>query len=272
MNRIRDQAIIVKEGLINKILPVDELPAGQHEILHCIYFDPDLLTCRYMAQRVNCFRLIPFPIAFTKCMSIAGQVGRSSSCLLSATNTVTVFHQCIDAVRKYQDANGQGVIGLHIEGPWINPLKRGAHISDLIHSPAMEEVKALINYGKGIIKMITLAPEVCSPEIIAFISSENIIVSAGHSNATYQQGIDAFNSGIPAATHLFNAMSSFHHREPGLPGAVMQHNKVMASIIPDGYHVNFEAISIAKKNYERTPVHYYRCSNGNIHRCLSTYF
>jgi N-acetylglucosamine-6-phosphate deacetylase len=139
------------------------------------------------------------------------------------------------------------VAGLHIEGPWINPEKRGAHTREHIHSPEMNEVKTLIEYGKGIIKMITLAPEVCSREVLEFLSSENIILSAGHSNATYQQGIDAFNAGIPAATHLFNAMSAFHHREPGLPAAVMQHNKVMASIIPDGYHVDFEVISIAKK-------------------------
>src|SRR6476659_740662 len=111
----------------------------------------------------------------------------------------------------------------------------------------MKEVEALVRYGKGIIRMITLAPEVCSRDVIEYLTSENIILSAGHSNATYQEGIDAFNAGIPVATHLFNAMSAFHHREPGLPAAVMQHNKVMASIIPDGHHVDFDVISIAKK-------------------------
>ena len=74
-----------------------------------------------------------------------------------------------------------------------------------------------------------------------------IIISAGHSNATFAEATNAFNNGIHLTTHLFNAMSPFHHREVGLAGAVMQHPTVMCSIIADGYHVDFEAIKIAKK-------------------------
>jgi N-acetylglucosamine-6-phosphate deacetylase len=165
----------------------------------------------------------------------------------AATNTMEVFYKCIDAIKNYRAENGIGVLGLHIEGPWINKLKRGAHIESLIHSPTLDQVKKLLSYGHGVIKMITLAPEVCSKEVIDLIAENDIIISAGHSNATFAEGIDAFDNGIPAATHMFNAMSALHHREPGLPGAIMQHPAVMASIIPDGYHVDFNMISIAKK-------------------------
>ncbi|MGI8581140.1 MAG: N-acetylglucosamine-6-phosphate deacetylase, partial [Chitinophagaceae bacterium] len=130
---------------------------------------------------------------------------------------------------------------------WINKLKRGAHIESLIHSPTLDEAKELLAYGKGVIKMITLAPEVCSREVINLILSSDIIISAGHSNATFGEGINAFDNGIATATHLFNAMSPLHHMEPGLPGAILQHSSVMASIIPDGYHVDFEMISISKQ-------------------------
>ena len=95
--------------------------------------------------------------------------------------------------------------------------------------------------------MITLAPEVCNKKVIDLIVKNQVIVSAGHSNATFAEGTAAFDNGIETATHLFNAMSPLHHREPGLPGAVLQHPTVMASIIPDGYHVDFEMISIAKQ-------------------------
>jgi N-acetylglucosamine-6-phosphate deacetylase len=164
-----------------------------------------------------------------------------------ATNTYDVFRNCIDAVKNYWEDGGKGVIGLHVEGPWLHKKKRGAHIESLIHSPGIEEVKSLLEYGKGVIRMITLAPEVCSAKIIALIRSYGVNVSAGHSNANYQEGVEAFDTGITAATHLFNAMSPLQHREPGLVGAILNHPSVMCSIIPDGYHVDFAALTIAKK-------------------------
>ncbi|MBL7738373.1 MAG: N-acetylglucosamine-6-phosphate deacetylase [Chitinophagaceae bacterium] len=163
-----------------------------------------------------------------------------------ATNTYDVFYQCIDAVKDYWGKDGKGVLGLHIEGPWINPVKRGAHIESLIHSPSVRQVEELLNYGKGVIKIITLAPEVCSKEVTDLILSHDIIISAGHSNATYNEAITGFSHGISAVTHLYNAMSPLQHRQPGLVGATMDHNSVRASIIPDGHHVDYAAIRIAK--------------------------
>src|SRR5258706_862062 len=96
--------------------------------------------------------------------------------------------------------------------------------------------------------MITLAPEVCSQEVIDLILSHGIIISAGHSNATYKEAMNGFSQGINTVTHLFNAMSPLHHREPGLAGATLDSDKVSASIIPDGHHVDFAAIRIAKKS------------------------
>jgi N-acetylglucosamine-6-phosphate deacetylase len=90
-----------------------------------------------------------------------------------------VFYKCIDAVRAYWKEGGEGVLGLHIEGPWINPIKRGAHIESLIHSPTVNEVSELLEYGKGVIKMITLAPEVCSKEVITLIESYSIVFPPG---------------------------------------------------------------------------------------------
>jgi N-acetylglucosamine-6-phosphate deacetylase len=164
-----------------------------------------------------------------------------------ATNTPDVFRQCIDAVRDYWAAGGKGIWGLHLEGPWINAKKRGAHIADFIHSPSLEEVVEMLEYGKDVIKIITLAPEVCSAEVIEVIRSYDITISAGHSNASFEEATMAFNNGIGAATHLYNAMSPLQHRAPGLVGACLLHPTAKASIIADGYHVDFEAIKIAKE-------------------------
>lgn len=164
-----------------------------------------------------------------------------------ATNSTQVFYKCIDAVRAYWNEGGQGCIGLHIEGPWLHPQRKGAHIERFIHAPDLLEVKQLLEYGKGVITMITLAPEVCKREVIEMIQAAGIVVSAGHSNASYHEGMDAFNAGISAATHLYNAMSPLQHRAPGLVGAIFDHPGVMASIVPDGYHVDVAAMRIAKK-------------------------
>jgi N-acetylglucosamine-6-phosphate deacetylase len=175
---------------------------------------------------------------------------KEGTCLFQptlATNTIDVFKQAIDAVRAYRKAGGKGVHGLHLEGPWINPVKRGAHLESLVHSPSVEEVKDLLAYGKDVITTITVAPEVCSKEVIDLILSQDIIISAGHSNATYQQALHCFDEGITTVTHLYNAMSFLHHREPGLVGACFQHPEIMASVIPDGHHVDFTMISIAKR-------------------------
>ena len=99
---------------------------------------------------------------------------------------------------------------IHLEGPWNNTIKRGAHIESLIHPPAITEAEELLNYGKGVIRMITLAPEVCSNEVIDLILSHNIVISAGHSNATYEEAKRSFANGINVIQYDLEAgLSSF---------------------------------------------------------------
>ena len=164
-----------------------------------------------------------------------------------ASQSMDIIYASIDAVKTYQAAGGKGCIGLHLEGPWINVGKKGAHDVSVIQVPDIEEVISVLAYGKDIISMITLAPEVCTPEIIKTIQDAGVVVSAGHTNASYETAMQFFDDGIPVATHLFNAMSAFQHRAPGVVGALFNHPTAMSSIVADGYHVDFSAIRIAKK-------------------------
>lgn len=164
-----------------------------------------------------------------------------------ASQSDAIVYQSIDAVKAYHAAGGKGCIGLHIEGPWINVSKKGAHDAGVIHTPTLNEVNALLEYGGDAISMITLAPEVCTPAIIDAIHHAGVIVSAGHTNASYETATEFFNTGIKTATHLFNAMSGLQHRAPGVVGALLNHPSAMSSIVADGYHVDFAAIQIAKK-------------------------
>lgn len=164
-----------------------------------------------------------------------------------ASQSMDVIYASIDAVKAYKATGGKGCIGLHLEGPWIHTNKKGAHDASVIHAPNVEEVHSILAHGADAIGMITLAPEVCSPGIIKTIQDAGIIVSAGHTNASYETAMRFFDDGIAVATHLFNAMSSFQHRAPGVVGALFDHPTAMSSIIADGYHVDYAAIRIAKK-------------------------
>lgn len=164
-----------------------------------------------------------------------------------ASQSIDVIYASIDAVKAYKAAGGKGCIGLHLEGPWIHTNKKGAHDASVIHAPDIEEVHSILAYGADAISMITLAPEICTPEIIHAIQDAGIVISAGHTNATYETAMRFFDEGIPVATHLFNAMSSFQHRAPGVVGALFNHPTAMSSIIVDGYHVDYAAIRVAKK-------------------------
>jgi N-acetylglucosamine-6-phosphate deacetylase len=157
------------------------------------------------------------------------------------------FLKGIDSVGAYMTSGKKGLLGLHLEGPWISKAKKGAHIEAFIKKPGREEVELLLEKGKGIIKMITLAPEQCDDEIINLLMDNGILVSVGHSNATYTQASHAFEMGVPAATHLFNAMSPMQGREPGMVGAIYDDPNVMSSIICDGVHVDFTSVRISKK-------------------------
>lgn len=176
---------------------------------------------------------------------IKGGAGFFQPTIASQSNDV--IYASIEAVKAYTASGGKGCIGLHLEGPWIHTNKKGAHDASVIHTPSIEEVASILKFGEGAISMITLAPEICTPAIIKTIQDGGIVVSAGHTNATYENAMQFFNEGIPVATHLFNAMSSFQHRAPGVVGALFDHPTAMSSIIADGYHVDYAAIRIAKK-------------------------
>ncbi|MBS1665829.1 MAG: N-acetylglucosamine-6-phosphate deacetylase [Bacteroidetes bacterium] len=174
------------------------------------------------------------------------QGGCGKFIITMATNSIEKILKGIETVRQYWHDGGKGLIGLHLEGPYINPIKKGAHIEKYIKTPSIEEIKMLLEKGKGLIKIITIAPECCDPETLEWLLKQPIVVSAGHSNATYPQAMNGFRLGIPVATHLFNAMSSLQGREPGMVGAIYD-SGAMSSIVCDGIHVDFASVRISKK-------------------------
>ncbi len=244
---LTDHAIIIENGAITELIPQtklsEDIPAKKYEGI----LAPAFIDLQIYGAHKKLLAVYPEADTLSLMRDYCEKGGAAQFLPTAATNTKEVIYKCIDAVRQYWLQGGKGVYGLHLEGPWLNKEKRGAHIKELIHPPSKDGVADLLAYGKGIIKMITLAPEVCSDEIIQLILSHNIIISAGHSNAGYEEAMGSFGNGITAVTHLYNAMSPLQHRAPGLVGAAFMHSNVMASIIADGYHVDYAAIKIAKR-------------------------
>ena len=165
-----------------------------------------------------------------------------------ASHSYEVINKSIEAVKQYIEKHpDSGCLGLHVEGPWFNPNKKGAHILDYIHSPSEKEIRGIIEKSKGVISMITLAPEIVKIELMEKLIGEGIILSAGHSECDYKLANKLFGKIIFTATHLFNAMPKMHHRKPNFTSAILLNENVYSSIIVDGHHVDFELVKLAYK-------------------------
>jgi len=155
-----------------------------------------------------------------------------------------VVEQAIEAVRDAITQGVSGVLGIHIEGPFLSNERRGVHDSSKLRSLNGEAVD-LLSTPHGGVTMVTLAPECTTPSIIHALSDAGVIVSAGHTNATYDELQPGLAAGVRGFTHLFNAMSQLTPREPGAVGAALAHADSWVGLIVDGHHVHPEVLKLA---------------------------
>ncbi|MGJ1197044.1 N-acetylglucosamine-6-phosphate deacetylase [Sphingobacterium spiritivorum] len=243
---LSDRMIVLEKGKVSSIIPYEQLPAGA-EIIDANggLVSAGLIDLQIYGAGDQLFSAELTSDSLTKIEDTLLKQGCTSYLLCLATNTIDVFKTAIAVVNKYVP---QVALGLHLEGPFLNAKKRGAHPEELIIKATAEEITHLLNDDhKALVKMMTVAPELLDADCLSLLLERGILLSAGHSNATFEEATAGFDSGILTATHLFNAMSAFHHRETGLPGAVFNHQRACASIILDGIHVNYEAAKVAKK-------------------------
>lgn len=159
------------------------------------------------------------------------------------TDELNVILKAIEVVKVAMRHNA-GILGLHLEGPYLSKEKPGAHNPNIIRKPSDEELEILLKKGEGVIKKITVAPEVFTNQQLQKLIDSGVIVSIGHSNATFDQALEYFEQGVKCVTHLYNAMSPFQSRAPGLVGAAFT-SDIFAGIIVDGLHSHYKAVEIA---------------------------
>ncbi|MBE9059575.1 N-acetylglucosamine-6-phosphate deacetylase [cf. Phormidesmis sp. LEGE 11477] len=187
------------------------------------------------------------------------QQGISGFCPTLVTTSLENFHSSLKAIQTFQQhqqrlssslssqklpiqsatIQSATVLGAHLEGPFLNPAKKGAHPAKYLQPLTLETLKRVAGEFTKAIRIVTLAPELASePGIISWLTEQNITVSLGHSLATETQASSAFSAGAHMVTHAFNAMPGLHHREPGLLGAALANPNVFCGFIADGEHIS----------------------------------
>lgn len=162
------------------------------------------------------------------------------------SDDLEVVSRAVKATREAIESGVPGVIGIHIEGPFLNEARKGVHDETKLRR-LNEDALGLLTSLKGGKTLVTLAPECTTPQIIRKLSDAGVIVSAGHTNGTYAEIRTALDHGLTGFTHLFNAMSQLTGREPGAVGAALDDDDSWCGIIVDGHHVDPVVLRIAMR-------------------------
>jgi N-acetylglucosamine-6-phosphate deacetylase len=181
---------------------------------------------------------------------IGAQLSRFGTTAIAATLAALDPDRLRAAVRAIAGAprreGGARILGIHLEGPFLNPRRAGAQAAAWMRDPSVEEIDALQAVSSGMIRLVTVAPELPGAlEFIAAMRARRIAVALGHSEASDEQVGAAVAAGAQHVTHLFNAAAPFHHRAPGLVGSALTDDRLSVELIADGVHLHQRAIDIA---------------------------
>ncbi|MCS2163508.1 N-acetylglucosamine-6-phosphate deacetylase [Scandinavium sp. H11S7] len=245
-----DHAIVIANGLIERICPQADLPSGiEQRSLNGAILAPGFIDVQLNGCGGVQFNDSPDAVT-VETLEIMQKANEKSGCTSYLPTLITssdeLMKQGIRVMREYLAKYPNQALGLHLEGPWLNIVKKGTHNPDFVRKPDHELVDFLCA-NADVITKVTLAPEMVPAEVITRLVDAGIVVSAGHSNATLKEAKIGFRAGITFATHLYNAMPYITGREPGLAGAIFDEADVYCGIIVDGLHVDFANVRNAKR-------------------------
>lgn len=238
-----DMVVEATEGRITKIAPFRQGDAldglDEHDILM-----PGLIDIQINGANDVQFNDTPTAQALAQMAQGAERGGTAWILPTFVTARNRDYLQAIHAVCDAIESEVSGILGLHLEGPFLSPRRPGIHDSTAIRRIDEEDIKNLIRPFPGPL-MLTVAPEEMPPETLAQLTKAGVIVFAGHSEASHAEMISARAQGLSGATHLFNAMSQMSVREPGVVGTVLGTEGLYAGIIADGHHVHWNNLALA---------------------------
>ncbi|HBM2674093.1 N-acetylglucosamine-6-phosphate deacetylase [Enterobacter hormaechei] len=245
-----DHAIVIANGLIERVCPLAELPPEiEQRSLNGAVISPGFIDVQLNGCGGVQFNDTAEAVT-VETLEIMQKANEKSGCTSYLPTLITssddLMKQGIHVMREYLAKHPNQALGLHLEGPWLNMVKKGTHNPNYVRKPDAE----LVDYmcaNADVITKVTLAPEMTGTDVISKLAAAGIVVSAGHSNATLKEAKAGFRAGITFATHLYNAMPYITGREPGLVGAILDEPDVYCGIIADGLHVDYTNIRNVKR-------------------------
>lgn len=234
----RDAAVLVEDGIVQAVIPAAEIPRGAR----LVDLGDDLLAPGFIDLQVNggggvLFNDDPSRATLERIAAAHRRFGTTG--LLP-----TLISDCRDKRRAARQAVSEalaagvpGILGLHLEGPHLNPERRGVHDARWLAPPEAADLELLAPLPGGVL-LVTLAPETVPLAVIAGLAADGVRIAAGHSAAGYERTLAALGAGVGGFTHLFNAMPAMTSREPGIVGAALDHRESWCGLIVDGHHLH----------------------------------
>jgi N-acetylglucosamine-6-phosphate deacetylase len=245
---LQDHALLIHEGHIQAVVPTAQLPTDCPQVdLQGWQVAPGFVDLQLNGCGGVMFNDAIAASTLDTMHHTNLRSGTTSFLPTLITTTDADMQMAMEVVHRYRQQHPYRVLGLHLEGPYLNPKRKGIHNGQYVRSPDPAMVDAIVQAGPETVRLLTLAPEIVSPHHIQALSEAGILVAAGHTDANYDQAQAGFAAGIGMVTHVFNAMSPWQSRRPGMVGAALANPQVYAGIIVDGHHVHFTSVALAKK-------------------------
>ncbi|MBC8022153.1 MAG: N-acetylglucosamine-6-phosphate deacetylase [Burkholderiales bacterium] len=243
---VDDQVVLVNGARIDAIIPRSDPRVAQAEPvdLEGALLLPGFVDCQVNGGGGVLFNDNPSVESIRTIGAAHRRFGTTSFLPTLISEDFTVIARAIKAVRQAIESRVPGVAGVHVEGPFINEARRGAHDSAKIRDLDTRDIALLSSLGVGR-TLVTLAPEMTTHATLRHLAREGVVLSAGHTDGTFEEVSAALANGVRGVTHLFNAMSPLHHREPGAAGAALVDPECWCGLIVDGQHVHPAVLKIA---------------------------
>lgn len=244
---LQDHCVIVRDQVVERLAPLAQCPPTLDVVeLADGTLAPGLIDLQVNGGGDLMFNNDPSETTLATMLNAHRASGTTTMMPTLISDTRDIQERAVAAVRAARAAANPGILGIHLEGPYFNVARRGAHRADMIRQVGDRDIDWLCTLTDMPV-IVTLAPEHAAPGQVRQLSSAGVHVCAGHSNATYEQLLAAIDEGLEGITHLFNAMSAPTPREPGLAGTALAEGSLWAGIIADGHHVHPANIRLAQR-------------------------
>jgi N-acetylglucosamine-6-phosphate deacetylase len=240
------KAIVLEHGRVSALLPNNDIPdtVDVSWDLGGRILAPGLIDIQVNGGGGVMFNDAPTVETIRRIATAHRRFGTTGFLPTLISTDIDTMRQAIEAVGQAIATGVPGVLGIHLEGPYLNAEKRGIHHADRFRTIDETAISLLTSLATGC-TLVTIAPELTSPETISRLSAAGVLVFGGHSAASYQQTREGLQAGLRGFTHLFNAMSPFESRAPGMVGAALEDRNSWFGIIADGQHVHPATFAVA---------------------------